>query len=298
MTNSGQVRKRSSRYVRPTEPPRFRLTERDARIVKAVNDFRVLRQDQLQRLFFPSRNTAQVRLQLLWQHGFLRREFLPVMGGIQTSPILYVLDRRGFDLLQSKYEYDAGSIRWSRKHLDFQFVEHTLGLAEIRVAVELSCRKNAFQLRKWVDERNLKRDYDRVRVGNSWVSVIPDAYLVIGLPTGDVHFFVEFDRGPESLALIKRKLSAYGVYYHSGKCKARYGTDRIRVLIITQSEVTEKRSRLDNIRQLAAGLGESQWFWFSRLNQVATIDFLASPIWWPSKATSPVALMRGPVGHE
>jgi hypothetical protein len=284
-------RKRVSRHIRASYTRPFRLTERDAQIVKAVNDFRVMRQDQLQRLFFPSRNTAQVRLQLLWQHGFLKREFLPVVGGIQTSPILYLIDRRGIDLLQSKYGYEPASIRWSRKGLDYQFVEHTLGLAEVRVAAELACRKHSYQLSTWLDERSLKSDYDKVRLGNVWVPVLPDAYLVVRMPTGDVHFFVEFDRGPESLALLKRKLTAYGVFYLSGKCKARYGTDRIRVLLITQSPTEGKRNRLDNIRQLATQLGESRWFWFTRLNTVGTRDFLSDPIWWLATSTGPVPLI-------
>src|SRR5207248_219307 len=108
------------------------------------------------------------------------------------------------DLLHSKYDYETGGIRWSRRNLDYQFIEHTLGLAEIRVAVELSCKKHSFNLRTWVDERKLKNDYDKVMVGNNWMSVIPDAYLVIALPTGNVHFFIEFDRGPESLAIMRR----------------------------------------------------------------------------------------------
>ena len=104
--------KRASRHVRPTDARTLRLTERDKEVVKAVNDYRLMRQDQIQRLLFPSRNTAQRRLRLLWEHGYLRRRFLPVLGGVQTSPILYEVDRRGVELLRTEFHYQEVDLRY------------------------------------------------------------------------------------------------------------------------------------------------------------------------------------------
>ena len=81
-------RRRSSRYIRPRLPQPMRLTPRDKQVVRLINDFRVMRQDQIQRLVFPSRNTAQVRLRLLWEHGYLRRQFFPRARGDSNQPHL------------------------------------------------------------------------------------------------------------------------------------------------------------------------------------------------------------------
>jgi len=87
------------------------------------------------------------RLWLLWQHGLLKREFLPVVGGIQTSPVLYLVDGLSAELLRNEFSYDSQSLRWSRgRKLAHQFLEHTLGLSEIRLAVTLSCRLHGYEL--------------------------------------------------------------------------------------------------------------------------------------------------------
>ena len=105
---------RGSRHVRSKHAVPMRLTERDKQVVKMVNDYRLVRQDQIQRLWFPSRNTAQRRLRLLWEHGYVRRRFLPVQGGIQNSPILYELDRRGVELLRTEFQYEEGDLRYGK----------------------------------------------------------------------------------------------------------------------------------------------------------------------------------------
>ena len=67
-------------HRRVKRPPPMQLTSRDRQLVQAVYEHRLLRQDQIQRLFFPSRNTAN------------RRRHLPVVP-------------------DSYFEYEAGSKR-------------------------------------------------------------------------------------------------------------------------------------------------------------------------------------------
>lgn len=259
----------------------MRLTPRDKRVVKAVNDFRLMRQDQVQRLLFPSRNTAQVRLRKLWEHGFLRRQFLPVIGGIQTSPILYEIDKRGVELLRNEFGYDDNSLRYSRsKNISPQFIDHTLGLSEIRLAVELACRKQDLELKTWLDEKALKSDYDKVQVGRRLEAVLPDAYFVVGIPNGSLHFFLEYDRGPENLRFIKKKMAAYVAYFRSGKCERRYGTDRVRVLTVNEGGKSRAgRARLDNLKRVTEEVGGRGHFYFTRMVSVISDDVLLDPIW-------------------
>ena len=280
-------RMRASRLHRLKNPPPMRLTNRDIETVKVINDFRVMRQDQVERLLYPSKNTAQRRLWLLWQHSYLKRTFLPVIAGVQTSPILYLIDKRGVELLQSHYNYTKEQLRYSRKkQVSSRFLEHTLGLAEIRLSVELSCQHNLFAVFEWQDEKKIKSDYDRVDLrGRRAVAILPDAYFKIqingqGKSAFYLHFFVEYDRGGEQLSYFRRKVQAYNIYFQSGKCVNRYGTNRIRVLTITEGGVTRKgRGRHKSVQDIAKDSRAKDWFWFTSLEDVIKEDFLTASIW-------------------
>jgi hypothetical protein len=159
------------------------------------------------------------------------------------------------------------------------------------VALSLSCQVHGVQLKTWLDEKSLKADYDRVQVGYRLVSVLPDAYFVVGIPSGELHFFVEYDRGDEPHKVFKKKLDAYWAYFRSGKCRARYGTGRIRVLTVTDGEKNSSESRrLINLRQLAKEQEEPGRFWFSDLGQVSSRDFLASSFWLHGDSDAPATL--------
>ena len=296
MGESVTDRKRASRHRRTKEPPRMRLTDRDKKVIRAVNDFRVMSQEQVQHLLFPSKNTAQRRLQLLWQHGFLKREFPLVIGGVQTSTIYYLVDRRGTELLQRELGYDKTALRWSRQKLNQRFLKHTLGLSDIRLAVSLSCRKHDpmeidFSIESWQDEKALKASYDKVQIKNKMVAVLPDAYFVVKVPGGVLRFFLEFDRGPEHLKFFRQKISAYWYYFHSPKPQSRYGTTKIRVLTVTEGGATRSgRERLASVQKVTKSLGAHTWFWFTSLEEVIQEDFLAAPIWWQTHREEPSAL--------
>ncbi len=69
-TEDVEHQRRRKRHVRDENPEPMLVTERDVRIIEAVYQCRVLRQDQLHRLFFGSATSAsQRRLMLLFQHG-------------------------------------------------------------------------------------------------------------------------------------------------------------------------------------------------------------------------------------
>ncbi len=275
MSTQNSPLKRASRYKRLSKPPSMNLTDRDKEVVKTINDFRVMRQDHIQRLFFPSKNTAQVRLWKLWQHGFLKREFLPVLGGIQNSPILYLVDKQGVDFLQTELEYRKEDLRWTPGSLGQQFIRHTLGLSEIRLSVEVACKKHGYTLLSWQDEKAMKDGPDHITVGRRLEPILPDAYFVVGIPNGRVHFFLEFDRGPERVKVFQKKIVAYSGYFKTNKPLVRYGTDRIRVLTVVEGTGT----RLNHLKQLTKRSAEPKRFWFSRLDKVSSEDIFASPIW-------------------
>src|SRR5688572_20884554 len=149
-------RRRDQRVINPTP---MKLTERDKEIIKAVADYRVLRQDQIQALFFSHKAAAQRRLVKLYDYGYLARHFLPTQGGLMSSPVLYSLDKRGVELLRAEFGYEEMSWYPSSKALKDDFLAHTCDIATFRVAVTLACRALNYDILEWKSEADLKADY-------------------------------------------------------------------------------------------------------------------------------------------
>lgn len=272
-------RQRARRDQRPIVPTPMRLTERDLDVLQAVYDYDVLTTQQLQTLFFPSQHTAYARLSLLYQHGLLDRKFLGLYADKMNTPLLYVLDKRGAEVLQAQR---GREIRWSKRSrtVTITFLEHTLAINQVRVALARACQTAAgFALLRWEGENDLKGDYERVTIRteggrNVNVSLIPDSYFILQTPKGIAHFFLELDRGTMTTKRFKTKILAYQVYYASGAYQRRYETRSLRVITVTTSA-----PRAEHLKQLTEGAGGKQRYWFTTLEQITPDKVLATPIW-------------------
>lgn len=277
---------RRKRNRRDAAPPPMILTERDKQIVEAVYQCRVLRQDQIHTLFFgASKAASQRRLALLYHHGFLTRVFLTVRASYMLSPALYMLDRRGAELLRSELGYD--DISWTSKSHDVgqPFLEHTLAINDVRIAVTLACRIHGYTLLEWRSEADLKGSYDRVVIQDKSgrkedVSLIPDSFFVVQTAKGKAPFFVEVDRGTETTGRFQSKIRAYQSYILSGAYEKRYGYKGIRVLTIAFSQ-----KRLDNLRTVTQDVGGKERYWFALHGEITPQSVLDDTIW--SVAGSP-----------
>ncbi len=282
-----QKRRRDQRLGQPS---RMRLTERDVDILEAVHQYRVLRQDQIQTLFFGTKAAAQRVLVRLYDHGFLERKFLPVLYG--RSPTLYVLDKRGADVLRSERGYEDLIWYSSNKDLKTDFIEHTTAINDFRLSVVVSARKQGLELITWASESQLKSDYDRVRIGNGKrpVSLIPDSYFAVSTPAGKAHFFVEIDRGTETLDRFRQKVRAYVAYYESGGYEKRYGTRSIRILTVATGE-----GRLANLRaataQVTGETGGRRRFWFALASNLTPETVLTAPVWLIAAEETPLSII-------
>lgn len=272
------TQKKRRRDRRLDQPRRMRLTPRDVDIVEAVHHYRVLRQDQIRMLFFGTKSACQRALARLYDHGFLERKFLPVLYG--RSPTLYVLDKKGVDLLRSERGYEDLVWYSSNKDLKTDFIEHTTVLNDFRLSIVVSARRGGLEPVLWRSEGQLKADYDRVRLATSRrpVSVIPDGYFVLATPLGKAHFFVEIDRGTETLARFKQKIYAYKEYFDSGAYERRYGTKSMRVLTVATGE-----GRLTNLwrvtGEVTAQIGGQRRFWFGLADRLTVDTVLNAPVW-------------------
>lgn len=266
---------------RVDNPPPMRLMARDIEILKAVHDFRIVRGNQLQALFFGSQSTASYRLSRLYQHGFLDRHFLPTLGGIASSPALYTLGKRGVDLLRRMLDGDPQDIRKPPDHRELSplFLEHLLQINDFRVAVMVAARRLDYTLEKWLDDFQLKAHYDRVVIEapnrrRREVSLIPDGYFVLKVPQGRACFFLEVDRGTMTRGRFRDKVLAYQAYIASGQYEQRYGTRSLRVLTVTSGP-----KRLENLKAEAEEARGGRVFWFTTGDLVADKTVLMGAIW-------------------
>jgi hypothetical protein len=268
-------KKRLRRDRRSDTPPNMRLTERDVDILKAVAEYRILRQDHIQQLFFGSKSTAQYRLSHLYQHGFLNRHFLPVYAG--WSPTLYTLDKRGVALLKAVCGIDRVNL-WDSDN-GHEFLTHTLAIHDFRVAVTVACRQAGYTLAQWIGEASLKADYDRVTITDpngkkQSVSLIPDSYFTIETPKGRASFFLEMDMGTMTLGRFQSKIRAYLAYLESKAYQQRYQTRSLRVLTVTTSS-----TRCANLKVATEQIHRERLFWFTHQALVIADEVLHAPIW-------------------
>lgn len=257
------------------------LTARDRQIVEMVYQCRVLRQDQIHALFFgASTSASQRRLALLYHHGFLTRVFLTARASYMLSPALYMLDKRGAELLRMEFGYD--DITWTTKSNDVgqQFLEHTLAINDVRVAVTLACRQlDGCDLLEWRSEAQMKASYDRVTVtppkGRSeLISLIPDSFFVVQTPQGKAPFFLEVDRGTETTGRFQTKIFAYQAYIQSGAYQQRYGFKSIRVLTTVPS-----LKRLEGLKTVTESAGGGQRYWFAVHGDISAQSIMYKDIW-------------------
>lgn len=273
------------RHIRRENPPRMILQERDIDAIEAIYRFRVLSQAQLAALIYGSKDTAQYRLEKLYDHEFLERLFFPVTLGEGRSPTLYILDRRGVETLRSERGYDQ--IKWfgTSKTLRTDFLAHSVATNDVMICVTLACRKYGFELEQWQTENEVKADYDRVLVQSGSgrgqrMPVVPDSFFTIIARERRYPFFLELDRGTMTLARFKNKIQAYLAYYKSGAYEKRYDLQSIRLLtIVSTKSQSGGAKRLANLKAATESVSKERWFWFGVLSDLTADNILTTPVW-------------------
>lgn len=271
------------RHIRaaPEERPTMALTKRDLELLTTVSRFRVMTTTQLEALFFTSRSTAQYRLQRLFQHEFLERQFLSVLGAAPTSSrTLYTLGERGAAAVAQSTDTDPRDIYRPKGGVyAWKFIEHTLAINDFRVAVTVAARNSGFTIAEWLDEATFRAspDYVELRGENGRMSrkpVYPDAYFYLVTPRGKSRFFLELDRGVEPHAKIKPQFAVYEAYTTSGQYEQRFQAKSLRILVVTTTP-----KRLTSLKKVAAEVEGDRKYWFTTMEQATAQAVLTAPIW-------------------
>lgn len=273
--------KKNNHKRRNPDAPTMSPTDNDVAVLRLVYQYRLLSQRQLEALVGKSPAMVQRITRRLFDAEFLDRRFLPVLSRPQPRFFLYVLDRRGADLLRSHGETEK--IKLVPKDATPTFLEHTFAINEVRIRVTLACQKNGFELVTWKGENEIKAGYDRVAVPGKAESValVPDSYFVVKVPNkGTSHFFLELDRGTMDLDRFREKVEAYVSYQKSGAFERRYSAKSFRVLTIVDPRNSDGKLRTRNLKMITetvAGIGRR--FWFAPLPTLTSENVLTSPAW-------------------
>ncbi|MGH7377596.1 MAG: replication-relaxation family protein [Candidatus Methylomirabilales bacterium] len=204
-----------------------RLTGRDVQVLLDVHELEVLTTNQLARAHFPTARIAQRRLERLSEDFEILHRFRPSRsaragGGSAphpalatepgSSPFHYVLSDRGARivgaLLRSKVEYSpASALRLAdpRRHASLR---HPLAVGDFWAALAGVVREPGSRL-SWMGERRVAERWV-TRVGATFgPSVRPDGVGDLKRGRARVRFYLELDRGTETLATLGRKVAGY-----------------------------------------------------------------------------------------
>ena len=300
---------RLPRFKRAPAVAPTQLTERDRQIIRLVHRHRFLRSHQIIALLGGSPQQVSRRLKLLYHHGYLERPRAQLQyyerGG--SKSIAYGLGNKGGALLKQELGIAVHPDSWDEKNhvIGRVYLEHTLFVADVMVAIELACRKRDGIRLLYEDQLALRSERQpfqwRVKTpGGIKLGIIPDRVFALEYPDQNaepqrMHFFLEADRGTMPVVLsgltqtsFYRKLLAYEATWTQKIHQRHLGIHRFRVLTVTTIAARVK-SLLEACSQLKRGHG---LFLFA--DRTVLEKDLFSPVWWCGKSAKLSTLLDLP----
>ena len=186
------------------------LTDRDVGVLVDVYKYRYLSVSQIDALHFPSRQTAYRRLRRLLSGKYLKSFTVP---GI--SERVFYLDKYGAEVVAGEMEVDIDELEWHRAMRapkDYYFLRHFMAINDFRIALILACQNTPITLLGFIPEYiGEKTDKGNVKkylrdnicdITNSLkqISHTPDAAFALEKEGNAALFFVEIDRGVETIS--------------------------------------------------------------------------------------------------
>ncbi|MCF6743557.1 hypothetical protein E9529_04570 [Blastococcus sp. KM273128] len=198
------------------------LSARERCVLRSLADCRLLTTGQLQRLHFADHATegaasricrrVLARLQRLGGIEHLDRR----IGGIRAGSAAYVwrVGPVGERLLRQ----DDSTPRGRHKQPGLRFVDHVLAIAECSVQLVEADRRGDLDLLTVEHEPTCWRGF--LGSYGSAETLKPDLFAVTANAEYEDSWFIEVDRGTESLPTVLRKCAQYERYQQSGREQA------------------------------------------------------------------------------
>lgn len=186
-----------------------RLTARDRRVLDLLYEHKVLTTAQITQVAFETDRYTRRRLAVLYSHRAVDR-FRPFTPRGGSAPWHYVLDEAGALIVAQARGTTVDGLRFHRAHvMDIALsptLAHTVGVNGFFTALAAAARRDlAAELTVWWSERQCRRAWPE--------GIRPDGYgrwrVTTQGTTRETDFFLEYDRGTETLARLAAKLDSY-----------------------------------------------------------------------------------------
>jgi Replication-relaxation len=235
---------------------RTQLTDRDVAIVRQVAELRLMSAAQLQAVHFPTaahgNQAAATRARQRVLARLVRDRLLVSLtrriGGVRagSAGLVLALGPVGHRLLR------LSGARPHRYEPTERFVDHTLAVAELLVGLIVANRAGGLELLDYECEPASWRHLSGLERG----TLRPDLNVVVGADGYELRWFVEVDRGTESLPVVLQKCRRYSSYYQAGVEQARTGSvfPRVCWVVLDQARADRIAQAIQRDQQLPAGL--------------------------------------------
>lgn len=232
------------------------LSERDRAVLAALRTVRILSGAQAERLLFAEiagsarariRRRVLGRLVALGLVETLERR----VGGVRAGSggLVYALSGGGHRLLDLDSPREAQRRRPAYTPGPL-FLAHALAISEIYVAlVELARQPGGFRLRQFAVERAA-----RFEPPGSDVVLRPDALAVLASPDVEDVWWLEIDRGTESLPRLVAMLRRYLAFAESGVPGPGGVVPRVLISVTSEERARAVRSLIRRMPPLASEL--------------------------------------------
>lgn len=233
---------RSQRFGRgkPALPP----TPRDREILKDVVKHGQMTRQQIQRLHFrkdgrlASTQAVCRRLRILTERGYVSRVRLPVTRG--SGPYVYWPGKGAIGVLDKDDSARARRIMKRNRVKSFSSLSHGLEIVEFHIQLKEALEGRGGEIVVWLGEWEARY---RFEWGGRRLTLSPDACCLWALGNKEGTFFLEWDRGTESMTRFSQKLTRYEAYYRLRAYRNHVGEMglRPRLLIVVPDERRERK---------------------------------------------------------
>lgn len=235
-----------------------RLNKRDWAVVETVNLLRLMRADQLERLFFfhlHGRSASVSRGRMLRRLVTWRvLELLPRrVGGLAggSAGSVYALGSAGQRLLAQRQGLAGQAVRVRHAAgTTERTLRHTLMVSELYTSLVEQVRSTDAKLVAFAAEPAC---WCPDGLGGY---VKPDAYLVLDGAKVRDHWWVEADQATESLPTIRRKLLTYLSFLERGQLGPGEVVPRVLVVTVTPGRAAAIRKVIEHLPEPAGQLFE------------------------------------------
>ncbi len=272
------------------------LSAVDEKLLLAVHRFHYLTLAQLIRyLGYSDRSKGSSNwlggfLKTLVAGKFLAAQNLPRVASYGRNPLIYSLAAKGVQHLEALGQSVQTKLTPAEQERSFLFLEHTLRLNDVLIAVCLVEKQMAgITLADMKHERVLKHHPTKVQVDGKNVAIIPDAWLDFRLTppfsraNEQVAICLELDRATEDVWKVRAKIRNY-VAFAQGAYQQVFGTSALTIAFVIASGGDRR------VQQMKTWTGEE----LRKLNALSFADlFLFTPL--DSGAVDGTALFTAPV---